>query len=191
MSAYPLRPQTQLTHDGDFLKRHAASAKSAGQSCNACHEQNFCLDCHAKTVGPTVDVKFADRPDRRFIHRNDFLGRHAVEAKGDPASCQSCHAPSSCDKCHTLEHVAAGTLGAKSPHPPNWAMPGSGGAFHGDEARRNINSCAACHDQGDQSNCVGCHKVGGIGGDPHPPTFAKKHNILDAQRDGRCTACHR
>ena len=191
LSQYPLRPQTQLTHEGDFLRRHSAAATAAGQSCNACHEQNFCLDCHAKTTGAPVNIKFADRPDRRFIHRNDWLGRHAVEAKGDPASCQKCHATSSCETCHTQEHVGAGFATAKNPHPSTWNLPGSGGDFHGDEARRNINSCAACHDQGEQSNCVRCHKVGGIGGDPHPTGFARKHSIVDARKDGRCVVCHK
>jgi Cytochrome c7 and related cytochrome c len=190
LSRYPLRPLTQVSHDGDFLKRHAAAAKSAGQSCNACHEQNFCLDCHAKTNAVPTNIRFIDRPDRRFIHTGDFLGRHAVEAKGDPASCQKCHAPSSCEQCHANEHVAAGLSTARSPHPSGWDLPGAGSSFHGDEARRNIVSCAACHDQGDQSNCVRCHKVGGIGGDPHPTGFARKHNVMDAQKDGRCKACH-
>jgi len=51
-------------------------------------------------------------------------------------------------------------------------------------------SCASCHDQGAQSNCVQCHKVGGIGGDPHPPGFRSRHNLNEARSDGRCVACH-
>ena len=90
------------------------------------------------------------------------------------------------------EHVAAGAPNAKNPHPPGWVLPGSGaGGFHGDEARRNITSCAACHDQGAQSNCISCHKVGGVGGDPHPGGFRMKHTLAEARSDGRCTACHR
>jgi hypothetical protein len=136
-----------------------------------------------------IETKLVDRPDRRFIHRVDFLGRHPVEARADPASCQRCHATSSCESCHEHERVAAG-WSSTNPHPPGWGLPGSG-SFHGDAARRNIASCAACHDQGDNSNCVSCHKVGGIGGDPHPAGWGSHHSLGDASSDGRCVACHR
>lgn len=198
-------------HQGDFLRHHGMIAKSAGQSCNNCHDQDqsvdagqptnalrndarassFCLDCHSRTAMVPIEARFSDRPDRQFIHRNDFLGRHMVEARADPASCQRCHTVSSCETCHKNEHVSAGSINAKSPHPSSWVLPGSGGAFHGDEARRNISSCAACHDQGDQSNCVSCHKVGGVGGDPHPAGFRTRHTLPEAKSDGRCAACHR
>ena len=194
LSRYPLQPVSQVSHQGDFLRRHGAVARANGQSCAACHaEQNFCLDCHAKTAMVKVESKLPDRPDRNFIHRNDFLGRHSVEARSDPASCQRCHATgatSSCETCHQREHVAAGSSNARNPHPPGWGLPGSG-SFHGDAARRDIASCAACHDQGDQSNCVQCHKVGGIGGDPHPGSFRTRHTLGEANSDGRCAACHR
>ena len=189
LAAYAYLPTTQLSHQGDFLRRHANVARAATQTCNTCHDANFCLDCHAKTAMVPVETKLIDRPDRRFIHRPDFVGRHAVDARADPASCQRCHSPATCQTCHEHERVAAG-WSPVSPHPPGWGLPGSG-QFHGDAARRNIASCAACHDQGDNSNCVSCHKVGGIGGDPHPGGFGSHHSLSEAQQDGRCVACHR
>ena len=190
LAAYPLRPVTQLSHQGDFLRRHKSVAASDSTACATCHDQNFCLDCHAKTEMVKVETKLIDRPDRRFIHRNDWLGRHSVESRADPASCQRCHSTSSCETCHQLEHVGFGAPNARNPHPPGWSLPGSGD-FHGDAARRDIQSCAACHDQGDASNCVQCHRVGGIGGDPHPGGFRTRHNLAEARQDGRCAACHR
>jgi Cytochrome c7 and related cytochrome c len=190
LAAVPLRPLTEVSHEGDFLRRHSVVAKATGASCETCHDQNFCLDCHAKTAMVKVETKFADRPDRAFIHRNDFLGRHSVEARADPVSCQRCHSATYCETCHQESHVAAGSPNARNPHPPGWAFRGSG-PFHGDAARRDILSCASCHDQGDQSNCIQCHKVGGIGGDPHPPGFSSQHSLRDAVRDGRCVVCHR
>jgi hypothetical protein len=190
LASYPLVPLTEVSHDGDFLRRHGLIAKSTGASCATCHDQNFCLDCHARTTMVKVETIMADRPDRAFIHRNDFLGRHSVDARADPVSCQRCHSPSTCETCHQLEHVAGGSPNARNPHPPGWVLPGSG-AFHGDAARRDILSCASCHDQGDQSNCVQCHKVGGIGGDPHPGDFSAHHSLGEARGDGRCFACHR
>ncbi|HUJ28469.1 MAG TPA: cytochrome c3 family protein [Myxococcales bacterium] len=188
--AYRLKPVSEISHEGDFLRRHALVAGAAGAACASCHDQNFCLDCHARTAMTTIEAQMPDRPDRAFIHRNDFIGRHPVEARADPVSCQRCHSASSCETCHQLSHVAGGSPGARSPHPSGWSVPGSG-AFHGDAARRDIQSCASCHDQGDASNCVRCHKVGGIGGDPHPASFRARHSISEARSDGRCLGCHR
>ena len=191
LTSYPLQPLSLVSHQGDFLRRHGMAASSTGASCTTCHaDQNFCLDCHAKTNMVKLETRLADRPDRRFIHRNDFLSRHSVEARSDPASCQRCHSTSSCETCHQREHVAAGSPNARNPHPSGWTLPGSG-AFHGDAARRDIQSCASCHEQGDQSNCVQCHKVGGVGGDPHPGSFRTRHTLGEARSDGRCAACHR
>jgi Cytochrome c7 and related cytochrome c len=188
LSSYPLVPVSEVSHLGDFLRRHASVARSAQQSCATCHDQNFCLDCHAKTAMVPVETKLVDRPDRRFIHRQDFLGRHSMDARADPTSCARCHSSNSCETCHEHSRVSAG-LSSVNPHPPGWALPGSA-AFHGDAARRDIQSCASCHDQGAASNCVSCHKVGGIGGDPHPTGFRSRHSLMEARSDGRCIACH-
>jgi len=95
--AYPLVPVTQVSHQGDFLRRHASLARSSQAACGSCHDQNFCMDCHAKTTMVPVETKLVDRPDRRFIHQVDFVGRHSVDARADPASCQRCHSISSCE----------------------------------------------------------------------------------------------
>ncbi|HZX94138.1 MAG TPA: cytochrome c3 family protein [Myxococcales bacterium] len=189
LAAYASLPAETVSHQGDFLRRHASVARSAQQTCGSCHEQNFCLDCHAKTAMVPIETKLVDRPDRRFIHRQDFLGRHFIEARADPASCQRCHSTTTCETCHEHSRVAAG-WSTTNPHPAGWAFPGSA-AFHGDAARRDINSCASCHDQGASSNCVSCHRVGGIGGDPHPAGWHTRHTLTEAQGDGRCFACHR
>ncbi|MFL5426132.1 MAG: hypothetical protein ACJ783_13945, partial [Myxococcales bacterium] len=78
-----------------------------------------------------------------------------------------------------------------NPHPSGWAIPGTGTAFHGDAARRDILNCASCHDQGAQSICVTCHRSGGPGGNPHPSGFLSRHNLSEAATDGRCAICHR
>jgi hypothetical protein len=124
------------------------------------------------------------------VHQKDFLGRHPVEERADPDSCQRCHSAQTCQTCHEHSGVSAGSAGALNPHPKGWTLPGSG-VFHGDAARRDITSCAACHDQGAASNCVTCHSVGGIGGNPHPSSWQSHHSLAEAQRDGRCVACHR
>jgi hypothetical protein len=187
---YPLKPVVELSHQGDFLRRHAIVARAGTASCAACHEQNFCLDCHARTAMTPIEVRLPDRPDRQFVHWNDFIGRHPVEARADPASCTRCHALTSCENCHRQENVAPGAANARNPHPQGWTVRGAGPSFHGDAARRDIVSCAACHDQGAGSNCVACHKVGGVGGNPHPSGFLSRHAGDDLHRNRTCAVCH-
>jgi Cytochrome c7 and related cytochrome c len=192
LKRYPMKPVVELSHQGDFVKNHAIAARAAGQSCAACHEQNFCLDCHTTVtaLGPPGLMQ-PDRPDRNFIHRNDWLSHHPIDAAADPASCRSCHAPRSCDACHNSLNVGAAGSNPRNPHPPGWSARGFGVAFHGDAARRDINSCASCHDQGAQSNCVTCHKVGGVGGDPHPTGFSSQHSLQESRTNSMCLTCHR
>jgi len=184
---HPLKPETAFSHEGDFLRNHAASARSSGAACSQCHQQTFCSDCHAATVGITVEDKEFNRVDRAFVHRGDFISRHAAEANANPASCEQCHTTSSCESCHTAQNVGAAGNDPRNPHPPGWALPGSS-AFHGEAARLEIESCAVCHDHGGHPDCVACHKVGGIGGNPHPPTFLSRHRTVD--RTPMCLQCH-
>ena len=188
LKKFGLKPVADFSHQGDFLKRHGMAARAEGASCATCHEQSTCLDCHARTSMTGLNVVLPDRPDRSFIHRNDFVSRHPIEAAADPASCRRCHAVSSCEQCHAAQHVTP-QANARTPHPAGWALPGSA-AFHGDAARQNISSCASCHDQGAQSNCVTCHKVGGIGGSLHPPSFRVRHSLQETATNPMCRACH-
>jgi hypothetical protein len=63
---------------------------------------------------------------------------------------------------------------------------GSGEERHGRAARRDILTCAACHDQGPASNCIHCHAVGGPGGNPHPDGWSSGRDV----QDGMCAFCH-
>jgi hypothetical protein len=190
-----LQPLAEFSHQGNWLKRHMTAARSEGASCASCHEQSSCLDCHAQTAMVPPGVGMQDRPDRSFIHRNDFFSRHMIEAAADPASCRKCHGAqssrTSCQQCHTALNVSPASVSPRSPHPSGWALRGAGPAFHGDAAARDAVSCQACHDQGAQSNCVQCHRVGGIGGDPHPVSFGGHHTLQEAARTPMCLICHR
>ncbi len=194
---YALRPTSAFSHEGNFLQAHGRAARSATSSCATCHDQNFCTDCHASTVGTRVELRQPERMDRWFIHGGDFLARHSLEARANATSCQQCHGASSCSSCHREQGLTPGLSSAGGahatssldPHPPGFNEPGSA-QFHGPAARRDIASCAACHDQGAQSNCVECHRVGGIGGDPHPPGWSLRHGRDEINRNGMCLACH-
>jgi hypothetical protein len=189
LARYGPTPLGTFTHAGDFVREHMRAARSAPETCASCHDQTFCSDCHNSTVGLKVETKFPERVDRDFIHRNDFISRHAIEQKADPASCARCHGTSFCETCHTAQNLTALGSNPRSPHPAGFTLPGST-QFHGLEARRDIASCASCHDQGAQSNCVGCHKVGGIGGNPHPIGYESQHPHSEIARNGMCAYCH-
>lgn len=187
---FPVKPVATFSHQGNFLREHAAQAATSAETCGRCHDQTFCADCHARTLPSRVEVRFPEDVVRRFIHREGFVGAHTLEARTDAVSCQRCHGTRFCESCHELSRLTPVVASPRSPHPPGWTLPG-GAAFHGEAARRDILSCASCHDQGASSLCVTCHRVGGVGGNPHPAGFADRHDIDEANRNGMCLTCHR
>ncbi len=185
-----LKPVSDFSHQGNYVRRHASDARSSVENCAQCHDQTFCADCHAaRTVSTKIELKFPEAVAAQFIHRNDFVSRHQVEASADPVSCRRCHGQTFCESCHQSENLTPIAANPRDPHPPGWSLPGTAN-FHGPAARRDIASCASCHDQGPQSNCVSCHRVGGIGGNPHPAAWLGHHDHSEISKNGMCSACH-
>jgi hypothetical protein len=185
LKRWPLVPVTEMAHRGDFSRVHGAFAAAKGESCAACHEQNFCAACHAADNVPMLpEWRAPEGVDRSFIHRGDFLARHALEAAAAPGLCYRCHDTNTCQSCHSANKIAGREQA--SPHPPGWGRRGAG-VWHGPAARTNIESCAACHDQGAASNCVSCHRVGGVGGNPHPPGWQA---LGRGSGEAPCLHCH-
>ncbi|MFT3914772.1 MAG: cytochrome c3 family protein [Anaeromyxobacteraceae bacterium] len=185
-----LAPEKYFAHGGDWLRLHGAQARPTAESCAQCHDQTYCTACHSpQTAAARPSVIFPEAVDSSFIHRGDYVSRHAIEAGANPASCRRCHGPQYCDTCHTTANVSANAgASAFSPHPKGWATRGAGEKFHGDAARRDASSCAACHDQGAKSLCVGCHQVGAAGGNPHPKSWKLKAG--DIASNAMCRTCH-
>jgi Cytochrome c7 and related cytochrome c len=180
------RSQLQLVrHPPGFLKEHGTRARAQDNLCSQCHEPTFCTDCH--TASPNVAAQLLSPTDvtREFIHAADFKARHAMEAQFEPATCLRCHGPSFCDGCHEASGIG-GSVGQRSPHPPGWLDPLSPRG-HAREARRNILTCAGCHESDAERTCTPCHRVGGIAGDPHPPGFG---GGVDPGSRGVCRVCH-
>ena len=178
-------PALAFSHQGDFERRHAAVARGNEGVCDHCHRESDCATCHSRHIELVPSERESDRVEARFIHRAGFEVRHAMEARVDQARCLRCHRVEQCSDCHTSRGVAQGG-GRASHHPAGWMDP-SKGSFHGRKARREIALCASCHDQGPQSNCVTCHKPGGVGGNPHPPGWDSR---ID-EGSPACTPCHR
>lgn len=186
LKRFPLKPIADFRHEGDFLRAHGQMAMTSAQTCAACHEQTSCAECHGATTRPLKpDIQWPEKVGAGFIHRGDFVSRHAIEASADPASCRRCHGSASCDACHNEQGISQRSLAAagRTPHPQGW----SAGIVHGAAARQNIVSCAGCHDQGARSTCVTCHR----NVDPHPPGWRDRHNkTTDVAGSSMCRICH-
>ncbi|MEZ4399556.1 MAG: cytochrome c3 family protein [Kofleriaceae bacterium] len=177
-------PASHLIHDDDFATRHGTQAAAAADLCATCHREEFCSRCHGTTM-PTLPARLrpAD-PLAASVHRPAFLARHGEQARVAPAACTSCHAPSRCLACHQERGVIGGGTG--SPHPPGWVGIGVGGNLHGPAARRDPVACASCHGGAGEALCVGCHRVGGPGGNPHPPGWSSPQPLGSLP----CRLCH-
>jgi hypothetical protein len=189
LARYPLKPVSMFSHQGNFVRQHGAAARASADSCAQCHDQTYCADCHAQTVAMPIEAKFPERVNSDFIHRADFVNRHAIEARADSALCSRCHGTSFCTSCHTLQNLTPLAANPRSPHPPDFSFPGSPNS-HGPLARRDIASCAACHDNGAKSICVDCHRVGGVGGNPHPVGWTNRHPSAEINKNPMCLSCH-
>jgi hypothetical protein len=179
-------PDDHLIHEGNFLREHGVRAAADRQICSSCHAERFCVGCHGATV-PALPEKLAfDDPMHAGVHRAGFKARHAEEARGDPGLCTTCHQPSVCNDCHAKEKVGA-LRGGQSPHPSGWlGLPGQSND-HGRAAWRDPEVCAGCHGGAGEALCVGCHKVGGIGGNPHTAAFRSSKR---PRTDQPCRMCH-
>jgi hypothetical protein len=185
LNVFPIKPVSQFAHQGDFLRIHGQIGRSRPELCAQCHTIQYCTACHdAKTAVFKPSVRWPQAVERSFIHRGDYIGRHMIEARSAGDSCVRCHAQQECVTCHRERGVFAGSK--QNPHPPGWVAVPRGMNLHGPAARREIVSCAGCHDQGPASNCVRCHRVGGVGGNPHPPGWRTRQTKTDRM----CRICH-
>jgi hypothetical protein len=185
LRAYPLKPVSEYSHAGDFKRLHGGLARTSADTCATCHDQTFCVDCHSPATTPAGPaIRWPEEVTRDFIHRGDFVSRHMIEAGANPASCNRCHGTAFCESCHAQQNVASPSAPfttERDPHPAGWATK----AQHGYAARRNIATCAACHESNADRVCVSCHHPGGPGGKPHPPGFKR-----DDKSDKVCRVCH-
>lgn len=215
------RPMSRFHHDGNWLQQHGDQLIGRPDGialCSKCHDRGYCSDCHEardeRRVRP--ELKWPDRPDRQFIHRGDYINRHAFEARTNPAECIRCHAVQGfCKQCHEQRGLSIATRfvnetpqgdrnffrrdgqGIQSIlqyHNGSYAefMSPSSPLFHGRSARRDAVLCATCHDYGRSSVCVDCHASPGVkagripGGNPHPRNF--KSAIPKTAKP--CAYCH-
>jgi hypothetical protein len=160
-----------------WTREHKRLVRVGGVSndCAVCHSDNFCQTCHAQvttqfTRGGLIRSVPENRPapDGRQslvkprVHDLSFVFTHALDLRSKQADCYSCHDQQRfCADCHTRNQDA----GFASPVPLSHRSPdfirigvGSGGGQHAVLARRDMESCASCHDvEGRDPVCVLCH----------------------------------
>ena len=180
-------PASHIVHDGDWLHEHGRRAGMSRELCSTCHADKYCASCHGKTV-PLLPEKMAfDDPLKAGVHRAGFKSRHSLEAKAQPGLCLTCHEKTkTCDACHQDNHVNVAS-GGRSPHPVGWVGLRGEGNDHGRAAWRDPSVCASCHSGAGEQMCIGCHRVGAIGGNPHRPGWTSK---LRRTVDVPCRLCH-
>jgi hypothetical protein len=179
-------PSSHVVHEGDWLREHGAKAASSRELCSTCHAERVCAGCHGKTVAALPERQFFDDPLRAGVHRAGFRSRHSNEARSQPGLCTTCHSNGTfCQSCHDASGVSPAGMG-KSPHPPGWLGLRGERNDHGAAAWRDPSECASCHSGGGEQLCVGCHKVGGIGGSIHRPGWTSTKRKSEVP----CVQCH-
>jgi hypothetical protein len=90
-----------LDHLPDFGRSHEMVASVSGDSCLLCHRRSSCAVCHANSTGMNPAERLRGRPDLDVPHRGDWVTRHRIEGKINPASCATCHARRDNGRCRT------------------------------------------------------------------------------------------
>jgi hypothetical protein len=166
-----LEEQLPASHDTPFfLATHPVLAAAGPSSCNSCHTQAYCAECHDAPVSPGY-------------HPPSFGLQHAAATSTQVQECSNCHSAAVfCRECHVSVGLeSSGRLGAGfHDAEPVWLL------RHGAAARQGMEQCASCHEQRD---CLQCHStIGAFSVSPHGPDFnpelARSRNPLV------CRACH-
>lgn len=200
----------------DFVREHKQIARMNLQTCQSCHSMETCEDCHAN-VALTAQTEggrdlASPRSPRLFsidrgqglalakVHDLNFRFTHGAVASAKTQDCASCHSTKEfCTECH----AAGGNVNQTSFRPTSHDQAGfaiigvgTGGGLHASLAKRDIESCAACHDtQGADPTCVACHidpdGVRGTNPRTHPRGFMMTNEgEWHSDPGATCYVCH-
>ncbi len=203
--------------DVSFIKNHKFKANDVAADCIMCHDNitNSCEDCHAASgitsantaddffqpYAPNSFVDGAKRQKVNRVHELNYRFLHGIDAKSKRTECESCHQVETfCSTCHQGDEADYGLSGIT---PASHLKPGfftigagTGGGEHAILAKRDIESCASCHDtQGADPTCITCHLdsdgIKGTNPKTHPRNFMSdvKGDWHDSQ-GSICFNCH-
>lgn len=95
--------RASLDHTMEFYTRHRFYAAQNKMTCDVCHKESFCSDCHAHKEELKPSDKYKDSPELALPHRGDYLNQHKIDGRVNPASCFPCHGRTNnerCRECH-------------------------------------------------------------------------------------------
>ena len=164
----------------DFRRAHRNSVRlgAIDVSCQTCHTETTCQNCHqpgslmkfgkdnASDPRALQTMKDPARTPLQNIHDINYRFTHAIDAKSRQADCASCHEVKEfCAQCHNEGgHINQSKFKPKSHSVPGFTMlvKGSGGGDHAQQAKRDIETCMACHNvEGRDPTCMLCHSEKG------------------------------
>jgi len=203
-------------HDSDWVRGHRLLAGRSNSKCRECHQQSWCLDCHqGGGSGDDLSVSNFGRDYKPKSHRSDFRVLHPLKAKDNPQSCNRCHDQKYCTECHSRfprnaiqfeshrrqfssiqlqstgpTHEIFNESQCQSCHPGGLVPTHRWSGEHAREARRNLQACQTCHENGDV--CIKCHSArSGLRVSPHPRNWGSIKDNLRSRSNGRsCIRCH-
>ncbi len=193
-----LRPKD---HVADWVLDHSIVARSDARTCETCHRESYCSECHeGAALGLAVRNK-VDAPIDRIgplapahdgnallllqrAHDLNYRWTHGSDARAKTSDCAACHeAQTFCNACHNPDNDATRLR-------PIWHdMANFEFYTHADYARRDIEVCASCHEpHGAEPTCLKCHKSIRS---PHPDGFMKDNKgSWHDDPNSVCFVCH-
>jgi hypothetical protein len=94
----------RYNHSKFFIKNHKSPARRNPEICALCHRESSCNDCHATQIELKPSIKHQTKTYSPMMHRGDYLTRHKLDARINPAPCFRCHgspkASRTCVRCH-------------------------------------------------------------------------------------------
>jgi hypothetical protein len=209
-----LRPREH--NQTDFLRHHKQVALRTDATCSSCHTEESCQECHngadlVKVNVPGNDLQVPHGP-RTFaiargqgqnvlkVHDATWRFTHGVAASNKQSECQTCHETQDfCAACH----FAGGNVNQSVFRPYSHSQAtfvtigvGSGGGIHATEAKRDIESCASCHDvEAADPTCILCHVdndgIRGTNPRTHTPGFMRgEKGDWHDDAGANCYMCH-
>ncbi len=166
----------------DFRRFHGETTRLGAMDvgCENCHRETFCQECHQTTglkafggrdlmADPRPKTSPKDSPKETVpmrVHDLNYRYTHGVDARSRQSECASCHDTQEfCSQCHQNGgNITQSHFKPASHIVPGWVTvgAGSGGGLHAQEAVRDMESCASCHDaEGQDPVCLTCHAENG------------------------------
>lgn len=91
---------TSLNHQAeDFYLKHKFYSYQYKAACATCHEDSFCVECHAHKEEIKPSDKYKNKPEMALPHRGDYMSQHRIDGRIDPASCLKCHGRQNNERC--------------------------------------------------------------------------------------------